>query len=31
VLAELPGRAAIDVAEMISLARGSVRFRTFIL
>lgn len=28
---ELPGRAAVDAAEMLSLARGSARFRTFIL
>jgi GT2 family glycosyltransferase len=31
VLAELPARAAVDAAEMVSLARGSARFRTFIL
>jgi GT2 family glycosyltransferase len=28
---ELPGRAAIDVAEMAVLARGSVRYRTLFL
>jgi GT2 family glycosyltransferase len=30
-LQELPGRAAVDAAEMVSLARGSARFRTLLL
>jgi GT2 family glycosyltransferase len=28
---ELPGRAAVDIAEMAVLARGSVRYRTLFL
>jgi hypothetical protein len=28
---ELPGRAAIDAAEMLALARGSARYRTLLL
>jgi hypothetical protein len=30
-LLELPGRAAIDVAEVVALAGGSIRYRTFFL
>jgi glycosyltransferase involved in cell wall biosynthesis len=30
-LAELPGRAAVDVAELAALARGSVRHRSLLL
>ena len=30
-LLELPGRAAIDAAEVAALARGSIRYRTFFL
>ena len=30
-LSELPGRAIVDGAEMAALARGSVRWRTFLL
>jgi GT2 family glycosyltransferase len=29
--AELPGRAAIDLTEMVALARGSARYRTLLL
>ena len=30
-VSELPGRAAIDATEILTLARGSVRYRTFLL
>lgn len=30
-VSELPGRAAIDAAEIVTLARGSLRYRTLIL
>jgi glycosyltransferase involved in cell wall biosynthesis len=30
-VSELPGRAAIDAAEIVTLARGSIRYRTLIL
>ena len=30
-VSELPGRFALDVAEMTALARGSIRYRTLLL
>lgn len=30
-IAELPGRAAIDAAEIVTLGRGSIRYRTLLL
>jgi glycosyltransferase involved in cell wall biosynthesis len=30
-ISELPGRAAVDAAEMAAMLRGSIRFRTFFL